>query len=138
MTVIRRGVPADLPEIAAIQAASPEAPQWNVADYLQYDLLVAVCGAQVSGFLAFRTLVASEREILNLAVAPGSRRQGIARELWKNLLTGFSGSIYLEVREANHAARNLYKSLGFEELSRRTGYYSSPLEGAIVLKFHSC
>jgi ribosomal-protein-alanine N-acetyltransferase len=138
MPVIRRGAPADLAEIAAIQAASPEAPQWNVADYLQYDFLVAVCGTQVVGFLAFRTLAASEREILNLAVAPGSRRQGIARELWKSLLPGFSGSIYLEVRETNQAARNLYNSLGFEELSRRTGYYSFPPEAAIVMMFHSC
>jgi ribosomal-protein-alanine N-acetyltransferase len=138
MTVIRRGGPEDLAEIAAIQAASPEAPAWNAADYLQYDFLVAVCGTQVVGFLAFRTVAASEREILNLAVAPGSRRQGVARELGKSLLEGFSGSIYLEVREANQAARNLYNSLGFQELSRRTRYYSSPPEAAIVMKFHSC
>jgi ribosomal-protein-alanine N-acetyltransferase len=127
-----------LADIAAIQAASPEAPQWNVADYLQYDLLVAVSGTQVNGFLAFRTVAESEREILNLAVAPGSRRHGIARELWKSLLPGFTGTVYLEVRETNQAARNLYNSLGFEELSRRPAYYSSPSEAAIVLKFHSC
>ncbi len=138
MPVIRRGVPADLADIAAIQAASPEAPQWNVADYLQYDLLVAVSGTQVNGFLAFRTVAESEREILNLAVAPGLRRHGIARELWKSLLPGFTGTVYLEVRETNQAARNLYNSLGFEELSRRPAYYSSPSEAAIVLKFHSC
>ena len=138
MPVIRRGVAGDLAEIAAIQAASPEMPQWNVADYLRYDLLVAVSGTQVNGFLAFRTVAASEREILNLAVAPASRRQGIARELCKSFLSGFSGSIYLEVRETNQAARNLYNSLGFEELNRRPKYYSSPPEAAIVMKFHSC
>ena len=138
MPVIRRGEPADLPEVAAIQAASPEAPQWNAADYLQYDLLVAVCGNRVGGFIAFRTVAPSEREILNLAVAPGLRRQGIARQLWKSVLQGSSGSIYLEVRETNQAAINLYNSLGFQVLSRRPGYYSSPLESAIVMKFHSC
>lgn len=138
MPIIRRGETADLAEVAAIQAASPEAPQWNVADYLHYDLLVAIGGTQVRGFLAFRTPVASEREILNLAVAPGSRRQGIARELWKSLLQGFKGTIYLEVRETNQAARNLYNSLGFQEISRRPLYYSSPPEAAIVMKFHSC
>jgi ribosomal-protein-alanine N-acetyltransferase len=138
MPVIRRGVPADLAAVAAIQAASPEAPQWNVTDYLQYDLLVAVGGSEVRGFIAFRMPVASEREILNLAVAPGSRRQGIARELWKSLLQGFSGTVYLEVRETNQAARNLYNSLGFQEIGRRPLYYSSPLEAAIVMKFHSC
>jgi [ribosomal protein S18]-alanine N-acetyltransferase len=138
MPVIRRGEPADLPEVAAIQAASPQAPQWKVADYLQYDLLVAICETQVRGFLAFRTPVASEREILNLAVAPGSRRRGIARALWRSLLQGFTGTIYLEVRETNQAARNLYHSLGFQEISRRPRYYSFPPEAAIVMKFHSC
>ena len=138
MPVIRRGEPADLAEVVAIQAASPEAPQWDVADFLQYDFLVAVRGTQVAGFAVLRTLVEAEREILNLAVAPGFSRQGIARELWKSLLQGFSGTIYLEVRETNQAARNLYDYLGFQQLSRRPLYYSSPPEAAIVLKFHSC
>jgi ribosomal-protein-alanine N-acetyltransferase len=138
MTVVRRGEPADLAAIRAIQAASPEAAQWAVTDYLQYDLFVATQGVRVAGFLAARPLAPGECEILNLAVAPDCRRQGLARALLAALLESFSGAIYLEVRASNRAARSLYNSMGFEELTERPEYYQSPSEAAIVMKFHSC
>ncbi len=46
--------------------------------------------------------------------------------------------MFLEVRESNIAARNLYKRLGFLEAGRRRDYYPAPPEDAIVMKFHSC
>lgn len=145
MPVIRRGGAGDLERVAAIQGASPETPHWPAADYLQYDLLVALSENQVAGFLASRTLVheghregKAEREILNLAVAPEFRRRGIARSLCQSFLNSLKGTVFLEVRESNRAARNLYLSLGFQEVSRRQEYYNTPLEAAIVMKFHSC
>jgi ribosomal-protein-alanine N-acetyltransferase len=138
MTVVRRGEPADLAAIRAIQAASPESAQWAVTDYLQYDLFVATQGVRIAGFLAARPLAAGECEILNLAVAPEYRRQGVARALLAAFFESFSGAIYLEVRASNRAARSLYKSLGFEEVTARPGYYQDPSEAAIVMKFHSC
>jgi ribosomal-protein-alanine N-acetyltransferase len=138
MTAIRRGEAGDLAAIDAIQQASPETPRWNPSDYLEYDLLVAVCGNHLVGFLASRKLAGGELEILNLAVAPDFRRRGIARSLWRNLLDSFSGSIFLEVRESNQPARTLYQSLGFQEVGRRPAYYGPPPETAIVMKFHSC
>ena len=138
MTAVRRGEPADLAAIRTIQAASPEAAQWAVTDYLQYDLFVAKQGMHVVGFLAARPLAPGECEILNLAVAPDYRRQGVAHALLAALLESFSGAIYLEVRASNTAARSLYKSLGFEEVTARPEYYQNPSEAAIVMKFHSC
>lgn len=138
MTAIRRGEAADLAEIAAIQAASPEMAQWDVAQYLQYDLRVAVRRNRVAGFLVGRSVAQEERELLNLAVAPEWRRQGIARELVSAWLEETAGEIYLEVRESNRAARNLYQLLGFQSVGCRSGYYQSPPEPAIVMKFHSC
>ncbi len=90
------------------------------------------------GFLVARTLAADEREILNLAVAPDFRRKGVARELLASAFKGFRGGVFLEVRESNGVAQEFYKSLGFKELSKRPGYYDSPPETAIVMKFHSC
>jgi ribosomal-protein-alanine N-acetyltransferase len=138
MPVIRRGEPQDLAEVAAIQAASPEAAQWNVADYLERGFLVAVRGSRVAGFVIYRTLAEGESEVLNLVVAAEFRRQGVARELIASLVGGVRGVLYLEVRESNQAARNFYKSVGFQEVGVRPGYYQSPPEAAIVMKFHSC
>ena len=138
MPVIRRGEAHDLAQVAAIQDASPEAPHWRAEDYSEYDLLVAVCENRVAGFLASRTLTGEEHEILNLAVDPEFRRRGIGRRLCQTFLGGLRGSVFLEVRESNQAARNLYLSLGFQELGRRSGYYDGPPETAIVMKFHSC
>jgi ribosomal-protein-alanine N-acetyltransferase len=127
-----------LAEIALIQAASPEAARWNISDYLQYDFRVSIRGIRVAGFLVARMLVKGETELLNLAVAPEFRRQGVGRKLVESLLTESPGVIYLEVRESNRAARKFYKHLGFQEVSSRFGYYAEPSEAAIVMKFHSC
>ena len=138
MTAIRRGTPGDLAQVAVIQAASPEAAQWDAADYLHYDFRVLVCGIRVAGFLVSRTLAEGETELLNLAVAPEFRRQGVARKLVESLLAGLRGVVYLEVRESNLAARKFYNRMGFQEVSSRIGYYQEPPEAAIVMKFHSC
>jgi [ribosomal protein S18]-alanine N-acetyltransferase len=137
MPAIRRGGADDLAAIAVIQAASPEAAQWKAADYLMHHLLVATGETGVVGFVAARPVAGQEVEILNLAVAPGFRRQGIARALLGSLFHDYHGTFFLEVRESNQAAQICYKSLGFQLVTRRPDYYESPPEAAIVMKFHS-
>jgi ribosomal-protein-alanine N-acetyltransferase len=138
MPAIRRGGTGDLEAVAAIQGESPEAAHWRVEQYLQYDFRVAVSGETASGFLVARSLTPGEYEILNLAVALEFRRKGIARGLLAAFLSSVKGAVYLEVRESNGAALNLYKSMGFQEVGVRKEYYQSPRESGIVLKFHSC
>ena len=138
MTAIRRGGADDLDAVAAIQESSPGAARWRVAEYLEHDFRVAMEENRVVGFLVARTLAADEQEILNLAVTPDFRRKGVARALLDHAFKGFRGAIFLEVRESNAVAQEFYKSLGFKELSKRAGYYESPPESAIVMKFHSC
>jgi ribosomal-protein-alanine acetyltransferase len=138
MPDIQRGQESDLTGIDAIQSASPEASHWKAAEYFDYDLRVATVDGEVAGFLAGRSLGEGEYEILNLAVAPAMRRRGVARSLIDNLLHGFSGTVFLEVRASNLPAIALYKRQGFQELSRRDNYYPNPPEAAIVMKFHSC
>jgi ribosomal-protein-alanine N-acetyltransferase len=105
---------------------------------LRYDFRILLCGIRVAGFLVSRTLAEGETELLNLAVSPGFRRQGVARKLVESLLAESPGAVYLEVRESNLAARKFYNHMGFQEVSSRTGYYQEPPEAAIVMKFHSC
>jgi [ribosomal protein S18]-alanine N-acetyltransferase len=138
MAVIRRGEPRDVAEIRIIQALCPQSAQWDPTEYLNYDLLVAALGMRLAGFLVGRTLAAREHELLNLAVAPEFRRQGIGRALLGAWMEHLEGAIFLEVRPSNTAARLFYKSLGFEEFTTRPEYYTDPSEEAVVLKFHSC
>ena len=149
MPVIRPGQVGDLAEVAAIQTSSPEAAQWSAADYLQYDFRVCLHRGRVAGFLVARRVAPDESELLNLVVAPEFRRKGLARALLQEFLTApatpgqakacpTKSSLYLEVRESNQAARNLYKSMGFQEVNIRPEYYQAPPEAAIVMKFHSC
>jgi ribosomal-protein-alanine N-acetyltransferase len=134
---LRPGSWDDLPAIAQIQAASPEASQWDVPEYLKYDLLVALCDGRVAGFAVARRLAEAESELLNLAVHPAFRRRGVGRRMVETLTAGHPGMLWLEVRESNLGARKFYKSLGFCDAGCRPGYYPDSGEGAIVMNVHS-
>jgi len=62
-----------------------------VEDYLGYGLWVAVSGDRVAGFLVSRPLGAGEGELLNLAVDPGCRRDGVGKALVRAFLAEFPG-----------------------------------------------
>ena len=134
---VRAAAADDLAAIAAIQEASPEASQWGPASYLDYECSVAMRGARVAGFLVVRQVAPDEREILNLAVDPVERRQGVARKLLETELRRAKMQWFLEVRASNSSAIRLYESTGFREAGRRESYYSNPAEAGIVMKFNS-
>jgi polysaccharide biosynthesis protein PslH len=133
---LRAMTPDDLAGIARIQASSPAASQWDPPGYLAYDCTVAVFEGGVAGFLVTRSTAPGEREILNLAVDPQHRRRGIAMRLIEQELSR-AGTWFLEVRESNAAAIELYQMLGFRVAGRREGYYQQPLEAGIVMRFLS-
>ena len=123
----------DLPAIAALQGGFG----WPPATYLNYDCRVALLDHEVAGFLVSRETAPREREILNLAVAPSARRRGIGKKLLEDEIARFRGRWFLEVRESNLAAINLYGSIGFEAAGKRPDYYRDPPEAAIVMTFFS-
>jgi [ribosomal protein S18]-alanine N-acetyltransferase len=142
--IVRAMEPRDIDAALAIQAASPEIAQWNASDY---DLsarpgILGLIAEQpedrrFAGFLVARQVL-DECEILNLAVAPASRRRGVATSLLRALLESATrrgtAAIYLEVRASNAAARAFYERNGFREIARRTNYYNFPIEDALVLE----
>lgn len=138
--IVRRMEPRDLPAVARIQAACPEASQWTPLDYLAHAAVVATEKGHLAGFAVGRQVAPDEYEILNLAVDPAVRRRGLGRTLLATLLTLPGRILYLEVRASNTAARALYASAGFVESGIRKGYYpdprqpASPPEDAIVMK----
>ena len=82
---------------------------------------------------------ADQGEIANLAVANRAQRHGLATKLLTDALAFAEarriGSVFLEVRESNAAARTLYRSINFREIGRRKGYYHRPPEDALVLQW---
>ena len=89
------------------------------------------------GFVVSRAVAEREWEILNLAVTPDFRRQGIGRHLLSDILKRNPGDFFLEVRESNRSARQFYERFGFKVVTIRLRYYSNPPDSAIVMKLHS-
>jgi ribosomal-protein-alanine N-acetyltransferase len=81
--------------------------------------------------------VLDELHINNLAVLPAYRRAGIGASLLTHALDEGARMgarrATLEVRRSNEAARQLYERFGFSVVGVRQGYYSNPVEDALVL-----
>jgi ribosomal-protein-alanine N-acetyltransferase len=135
----------DLTAVQEILELSPEAARWSESSLEEAlsnspaQFVVALWEQQVVGFLIGR-VIADNAEILNLAVQPQYRRHGIASALVQRFLEDCRGvgawQVFLEVRESNSCAIAFYQRLGFRQTGRRPGYYSSPLEAALILSFN--
>ena len=92
---------------------------------------------RVSGYICGMT-VADESEIRKIAVAERERRRGIAGSLLKTAFSHIKGqgvtSCFLELRQSNTAALNLYLANHFQEIGLRKSYYTKPAEHAIILQ----
>ena len=91
---------------------------------------------EVAGFIVSR-LIHPELHVYNVAVRPGFRRRGTGSRLLREALcwgaTRGARLAFLEVRAGNTAAQELYQSCGFRVTGRRKGYYSAPLEDALLM-----
>lgn len=79
-----------------------------------------------------------EADVMNVAVAPAFRRQGIGEGLMVALMDALRDkgmeSLTLEVRASNSSAIALYDRLGFTEVGRRPNYYIDPGEDALIMR----
>jgi len=90
---------------------------------------------KVSGYIIYRWIL-DEVELLDLSVKKDLRRLGIAENLL-DFLMGQSGNcnIFLEVKQDNDSAINLYKKKGFRQVGLRKDYYSKGVN-AFVMKLY--
>jgi len=99
--------------------------------------LAATEGETVAGYIGSQTVM-DETDMMNVAVHPDFRRQGIAEELVNTLVENLkkmgSRCLTLEVRASNAPAIALYEKLGFHEIGRRKNYYRNPREDALILR----
>jgi len=131
-----------IPQIAALEKLCFSEP-WSensISGELDNPLslwLVAVDGDCVAGYVGSQSVM-GETDMMNIAVSPDYRRQGVAaaliEELVRQLKVGGNHCLTLEVRASNEAAIKLYEKLGFIQVGRRPNYYRSPKEDALILR----
>ena len=99
--------------------------------------LVALDGDRVAGYVGSQSVM-GESDMMNIAVHPDYRRQGIAEALVLALVSRLKSEgnyqLTLEVRASNIPAQRLYEKLGFTEVGRRRNYYRAPREDALILQ----
>lgn len=86
-------------------------------------------------------LIVDEAHVATIATHPDFRRQGIAQGLLSHALLRLfdegARSSFLEVRESNLAAQEMYRKFGYEVTGRRRRYYSDNGEDAILMNLNS-
>lgn len=131
-----------VPQVAAIEAMCFSEP-WSEQAYLEacekeeYLYIAAVgddghvvgmCGLIIGPF---------EAEVMNVAVHPDYRGQGIAQQMMTALLKAGSArgvtEYTLEVRTGNAGAIHVYESHGFVGEGVRPGFYRKPVEDALIM-----
>jgi len=136
---------ADLDRVGQIEVCTYPWPwsQGIFSDCLRigYCCRVAEFDGTIDGYAILST-GAGEAHLLNLCVAPESRRAGLGRQLLEAMLVeaGLSGAgrLFLEVRPSNTAAIELYRKYHFRRIGRRPDYYPAEKgrEDALVLVRH--
>ena len=134
--------PDHVSQIALLEAMCFSAPwsERSIESELSNPLslwVVAMDGDTVAGYVGSQSVL-GEADMMNLAVLPKYRRQGIGRGLVHELICQLRGnavkSLTLEVRASNEGAIALYQELGFCQVGRRPNYYTNPKEDALILR----
>jgi len=142
--LIRRMRESDLEEILSIEKISFLSP-WSRcafanemrATYAFPMVMTQPSVPLIQGYLCF-WIVLDQCKILNLAVHPSCRRQGIGSRMITNLLDTCNRKkildCYLEVRASNRIAKTLYERHGFKDEGILKSYYSDTGEDALILR----
>jgi [ribosomal protein S18]-alanine N-acetyltransferase len=137
---IRRLTYADLPQVIAVERRAFPTP-WSLAMFvLELSKPSGICLAATIDDAIVGYLICSRYDmvwhLMNVAVEPRLRRQGIATALIERLFEladGPSEQYTLEVRTSNDAAIKLYEGFGFRGAGRRRGYYHDNREDALIM-----
>jgi len=140
---IRWMIRRDMPEVLEIERQSFEFA-WTEEDFLcclrQRNCIGMVAERQerIAGFMIYE-LLKSQLHVLNFAVAPWARRQGVGAQMIEKLVNKLSQQrrqeICLEVRETNLTAQLFFRSQGLQAQSVLRGHYEDTEEDAYVMRY---
>jgi ribosomal-protein-alanine N-acetyltransferase len=144
MILIRPATGQDARTMAALEAESTGYP-WRASQYRDsiaqgHPSLLLEQDGHPTGLAIGMLLPPDEAEILNIAIRPARQGQGLGAQLLQALLDHFRQQgirrVFLEVRQSNLPARQLYQKLGFVSTGQRKNYYSAPTghEHAILME----
>ncbi|MGK9146235.1 ribosomal protein S18-alanine N-acetyltransferase [Plantibacter flavus] len=151
--LLRRATSADTDAIMAMERRVFASDAWS-ADMMRSELdsphgyyLVAtdvdddggLDGTKLAGYAGlFAPSRSDDADIQTIAVAEHARGRGLGRLLMQSLIERArqqdARQVFLEVRADNPVAITLYRSLGFEELAIRPGYYQPDDVDALVMR----
>jgi ribosomal-protein-alanine N-acetyltransferase len=131
---------SDLPAVAAIERRAFPTP-WSIAMFvLELSKPTSVCLAAEHDATLVGYTICSRYDIvwhvMNIAVDPAARRQGVASALLAELYRRAGGEraqFTLEVRRSNQAAIDLYQRDGFRIAGLRRRYYQDNGEDALIM-----
>jgi len=139
---VRAMLERDVLRVAELEAESFGSP-WQAETFRRLlgrtgaELLVVEVGEEVVAY-AVLWCILDQGELANIAVDPDWRGRGIGGRLLDHVLDRARNrgvqDLFLEVRESNRVARDLYVRRGFESIGVRRGYYDNPREDACVLR----
>ncbi len=140
--IIREMKREDVPAVAELEKLCFSDP-WSensIASELDNHLsywLVAEDNGKIAGYVGSQSVL-DAADMMNLAVSPYYRQQGVGQALVNGLVQHLQQNnviaLLLEVRVSNTPAISLYEKLGFEQVGRRPKYYHNPREDALILR----
>ena len=143
---IRRMTLDDLPVVTELDRISFSLPwpersfRFELTENVASRCWVAEVDERVVAMLVGWMLV-DEIHIATIATHPDFRRQGIARKLLSHALMRAmeegAQSSFLEVRESNVAAQEMYRQFGYQPTGLRKRYYKDNDEDAILMTLES-
>jgi len=141
---IELAVSADIPEMKAIEKECFPLP-WedkmlsiciNAAHYRTWKI---TSDGEIAAYISAQCPPGELLHIVNLAVSRKHRRGGIGTYLVRYIMEWGSRlgarGVILEVRESNASAIELYKSIGFTEVQRKSEYYPGGEDGLLMYHY---
>jgi len=129
--------------VLSIERRSFQTP-WSLAMFvLELSKPSGICLAVASDEGLIGYLVCSRYadvwHLMNVAVTPSRRREGIATQLLLELFeqAGPDARYTLEVRTSNHGAIAMYERFGFRRAGHRRRYYHDNDEDAVIMWLES-
>lgn len=146
MISYRQPTALDIPVLASYEKELFPYSPWSTAQFKEEFagipttrfMAVAESENRIVGYCGvFLPAPGVEADVLTVAVLPDFRRQGIAREFMRQIEqwahSRGASALMLEVEKSNTAAIELYKSLGYLQISVRMDYYG-PGQDAYVMR----